>query len=193
MRIDSDQCSLWLNDTVGIRKVGRQILHRRLCRSLHIHVDGCIYLQTVLVDRIVSIFLCQLLENVVHKIGGTLAAIICVFRNMQRLLLCRCGFTVTDIAVLNHLIEHDSLALCRRIHIVDRRVIVRALWNPRKHGTLVERQILGILAKIGARRCLNTVGSLSKVDLVHVELKDFLLRILSFQLQREEYFLYLAL
>ena len=107
------------------------------------------------------------------------------------LLCCTC-LSRTDIAILDHLIEDDSFALRRCLHVVERRIVVRALWNACEHRTFIQRQILDILAEIGACCRLNPICPLTKIDLVHIELEDFLFRILTFQLKREENFLYLA-
>ena len=54
------------------------------------------------------------------------------------------------------------------------------------------RQILDILAEIGACCRLNAISPLSKINLVHIEFKNFIFRVLTLELKREKDFLNLA-
>ena len=192
MRVDSHQCPLRLNNSICIGKVCRKVLHRILCCRLKIHINGGIDLQTILINCIVPIFLSKDLKYIINKIGGPSDSIIAWFYNGQRFLLRDICLTLTDIAVFDHLIENNTFTLGCCLHIVERRVVVWTLWDTGKHCTFIQRQIFGILAKIGACCRLNAISPLTKIDLVHVKFQNFIFRVLAFELKCKKYFLYLS-
>ena len=91
------------------------------------------------------------------------------------------------------MVQDRAPALLRSLHIIEGRIIIRALWDAGKHRTFVERQILHIFPEIGLCRCLYTIGALPEINLVQVKLQYLLLGILALQLQCQKDLLHLAL
>ena len=195
VRVDGDERALRLHDTVGILAAIRQALHRLLGGALHVHVDGRVDLQAVLVDSVRAVLVDELLGDVVDEVRGL--ALVLRLRvgldEVELLILGLLGRGRVEVAVLDHLVEHGRLALLRRLQVVERRIVIRALRDAGEHRALVEREVLDILAEVRARRGLHAVGALAEVDLVEVELQDLRLRVLMLEPEGQEDFLDLAL
>ena len=172
VRVDGDERALRLHDAVGILAAIRQALHRLLGGALHVHVDGRVDLQAILVDGVRTVLVDELLGDVVDEVRGL--ALVLRLRvgldEVELLLLRLLRRGRVEVAVLDHLVEHGRLALLRGLQVVERRVVVRALRDAGEHRALVERQVLDVLAEVRAGRGLHAVGALAEVDLVEVEL-----------------------
>ena len=98
-----------------------------------------------------------------------------------------------DVAVLGHAIDHVVAARDRLVLAAERIVVVRALGQRRKIGGLRDRQFVDRLVEIQQRRRRDAVGAEAEIDLVQIELEDFLLRVGALDAQRQQRFLDLAL
>ena len=81
-----------------------------------------------------------------------------------------------------------AVVLLADIGIVERGIV----RDSDEAGALGRRQVGDLLAKVDARRTLDTVAALTEVDRVEIPLHDLGLRIALFDLQGAEDLLYLA-
>ena len=82
---------------------------------------------------------------------------------------------VGDDAVLLHAAEHIGHALLRAHALAVGVVVARSLGEAGEEGAFGEREILGVLAEIGARRQLDAPRRAAEEDRVQIDLEDFLL------------------
>ena len=71
--------------------------------------------------------------------------------------------------------------------------IARPLEQPRQHGALGERQVLGGLAKVAARRHIHAPGAAAEIGGVEVELENFVFAEGTFEPRRDDHFANFAL
>ena len=102
------------------------------------------------------------------------------------------GLLRLNIALSVHFLQDRELTLAvvllADIGIVERGIV----RDSDEAGALGRRQVGDLLAKVDARRTLDTVAALTEVDRVEIPLHDLGLRIALFDLQGAEDLLYLA-
>ena len=195
MRVNRDNRALRLHDAVAVLLAVRQVLEGSFGGFLHVHIDGRVNLEAILIDGIRTVFIDELLRDVIDEVRSFALILFLRVRldEVEFFLLCLIGRGLVDVAVLGHLVEDRGLAFLRGLEVVERRIVIRALRDAGEHRALVEREVLDILAEVRAGSGLHAVSPLAKINLVEVELEDFRLRVLALKLESQEYFLNLAL
>lgn len=92
--------------------------------------------------------------------------------DLQVFLLGSGGILRRDEAVLLHAVDDVQLANAGALGIADRVVGRRGLGQPGEHGRLSDRNALKGLAEISLGRCCKTIGPVSEINLIHVDLEN---------------------
>ena len=117
-----------------------------------------------------------------------LALRIDVQRLRQRLLV----FGLGDVIQVAHAFQDHMLAGARAFRIDHRIVARRVLRQAGQHRHFRHRQRAERLAEVDLGGAAETVGALSEIDLVHVQLEDFVLRQRAFDLVGQRHFVEFA-
>ncbi len=186
--------ALRLQDAVSVLDAFRQIIAESCFRRfLHIQIERRVDVQAFLVDRFRAVFIGQKLNDIRNEIRGRTIRIRRIgLGQLQIRFLGRGRFRLRDIAVFRHLVEHDALAVFRRFQAAERRIIIRTVRQTGQHCALRQIQLLHIFSEIHIRRRLHAVATLAEINLVHVHLKNLVLRVFPFNLQRQNHFEHLA-
>ena len=193
---ESEEGALGLGEAIGIfisvRQIGR---HDFLGFLLHIQVQGRVDLEAFFVNGIGVILVADGLDHVVDEIGCRAAGGLgCFGAGKSHIGGFRfSGLDFGDVAVLGHLVEHNGLAILRRLETSEWGIVIRAIRQARKHGALRERQILRIFAEVHMRRGLYAVATLAEINLVHVHFQDLFLGVLIFDFKSQHHFEELSL
>jgi len=161
---------------------------------LFVDVHGRVDLEAFFIEGIVAVFLGDLLGDVVDE-GSVFVGFfrLVALGEAQVLVLGVFRFCCRYVAIFDHLVEDDVLALLGFVQVVERRVVVRALGQAGQHGTLRQAQFVDVFIEIRLSRCLDAIGALAEVDLVHVHFQDFFFTVFVFDFQGQHGFLYLTL
>src|SRR5271166_1981735 len=76
--------------------------------------------------------------------------------------------------------------------VVDRRVIIGRFRQSGQHSGLFQRQVFGLLAEVVVGASLESVDSVTQVDLIRIQSKDLRLREAALDLDGEHHLLHLA-
>ena len=204
MRIYRYQCGLRLLDTIVLGIKRQVVLHCLLGIPLQVKINSGVNLQTVHINgvRTEAGVSDKLLQHKINEVGSFLFLSALYISELYRRVLCFIDLCPAVHALLFrsaeflHGIENHHHSLMGRPAVsftIEGRIVIRALGNACQHCTLIEAQLTGMLAEIGESRRFYAVGTLSEINLVQIHLKDFILGILSFQLECQENFLNLSL
>ena len=192
--VDGDDGCLRLGQAVFVSVIVGQVAHGPDGGMLLVDVHGRVNLEAFLIEGIVAVFLGDLLGDVVDEgcifVGffGLMA-----LGEAQVLVLGVFRFGSRYVAVFDHLVEDDVLALLGFVQVVEGRVVVRALRQAGQHGALRQGQFVDVFVEIRLGRCLDAIGTLAEVNLVHVHFQDFFFTVFVFDFQGQHGFLYLTL
>ena len=100
---------------------------------------------------------------------------------------------LSDVAVLQHAIEHPVAPLDRAVVMARRIIVVGRLGKRPEKGALGDVEISQRLAEIVERRRRHAIGTGAEKDLVEIELEDLVLGKGPFDAPRQQRFLELAL
>ena len=96
-----------------------------------------------------------------------------------------------DRAAVEHRLQDDVAARDRALEVDGRRVARRRLHQAGEQRGFRHRQLRRRLAEVTARRCLDAVQTVAEVDLVQIQLEDFVLGERALEPPREDQFLQL--
>ena len=111
----------------------------------------------------------------------------------QRRRPCRIRLRRGNLAVFEHGVDHEIAALLRAVRMSDRRIDCGAFGQSREQRGFVERQLLGRLAEVKLRCCLESVHAVAQKNLIGVERENLRLGETPFDLDRQHRLLHLAL
>ena len=98
-----------------------------------------------------AVLLFQVLTNLFHEIRSH-AVRLALHIQTERRILGALGFLSRDLAVFQHVVDHQVAATQCALGIVDRRIRVRRFGQARKHRGFLQRQVLGLLAEVVSSR-----------------------------------------
>ena len=99
-----------------------------------------------------------------------------------------CRICFGNITVFGHLVKDNALAVFRRFQTAERGIVIRAVRQSCNQCCLRQCQIFCIFSEINARCRLDTVATLSEINLVHIQFKNLLFRILALYFQGQYHF-----
>ena len=162
---------------IGIRKI---FLQGRFRFLLQIKIQCGVNLHALFVDRIGIILFADQVNDIIYKVRRhTIRSPLFLGPGQMDIrFFCRSGLTLGNVPVLHHLIKNDGLPLFCRFYTVERRVIIRTVRKTRYERALGKRQILHVFSKIHFRCRLDTITTLSEINLVHIHFQNFFFGIL---------------
>ena len=194
MRIDRNQSNLRLCDIILIRTLNRKLLDSSLGSLLHLKIKRRIDLQAILVDSISTVLFNQDLGYIINEIRSQLTRLgTCTICKLDCNRLSLRGSIAVDILIFHHLTQNYFLASLCGFQIIERRIVIRTLRNTCKHRTLRKRQLLGVFIEIRLSCSLDTISTLTEIDLIQIHLKDLILCILTLNLESQKDLLNLTL
>ena len=110
----------------------------------------------------------------------------------QRRTLGALRFGRGDLAVLQHVVDHQVPATQCALRIVDRRICVGSLGKPRQDRRFLQGEVLGLLAEVEVGARLEAVHAVAEINLVGVQSKDLRLGEAPLNLDGQHHFLHLA-
>ena len=90
---------------------------------------------------------------------------------------------LSDVAALEHLVEHHIAALAAALRHTDGIEQRGILAHAHQDSTFVHREIAGLLAEIGASGRLDAHGVVKEIEVVEIHCDDFLLGVIALELQ----------
>lgn len=129
----------------------------------------------------------QILAQIFAQVGSRTILMVGTVE-VERKRFCRilAVFSMIQIARLHHLREHHVSSVAGTLRIAHRVEERRVLAETDERSRLGEGKILRFLIKIGIRRRLDTHGIVQEVEVVEIECQDFLLGIVSLQLDGDD-------
>ena len=129
----------------------------------------------------------QILAQIFAQVGSrTILMVGTVEVERERFCRILAVFSMIQIARLLHLREHHVSSVAGTLRIAHRVEERRVLAETDERSRLGEGKILRFLIKIGIRRRLDTHGIVQEVEVVEIECQDFLLGIVSLQLDGDD-------
>ena len=129
----------------------------------------------------------QILAQIFAQVGSrTILMVGTVEVERERFCRILAVFSMIQIARLHHLREHHVSSVAGTLRIAHRVEERRILAETDERSRLGEGEILRFLIKIGIRRRLDTHGIVQEVEVVEIECQDFLLGIVSLQLDGDD-------
>ena len=152
--------------------VGRQAVAHRLLRGvLHLQIQSGVDAQAGFVDFSAPYFFSRYCANLLDEVRSDVVGLGLQLED-QRRALGALGFGRGDLAVLQHVVDHQVAAAQRALRIVDRRIVIRRLGQAGEDGSFFQRQIFGLLAEVVIRAGLEAIDSVAQIDLVGVQSED---------------------
>ncbi len=161
-----------------------------ISRALHGHVERRIDAQPLLMHRggairaleILADFLDEIWSKTVPRRG-----------QMQCQRRRRCGFRLlrADLALFRHIRKHQIAPRARSLRMQHRRIF-RSGNDARQKRRLGQRQLAHWLAEIIFRRRFESIIPMPEINLIAVHGQNLLLRVMPFDLNRQQHFLNLA-
>ena len=155
-------------------KIPQALFQSFLGDLLHVDVGSRIYLQTVVIEGVGSVFLLDVLSNVFSIKRDLLDEPIAAWLDVQNRVNRFGGFTACSIAFFDHPVEDVNLALFGPLRMFERRIPAGGLGKAGKHGTLGKVHIFGGFAKIVFGCRFHTVCAVAQIDLIEVKEQNLL-------------------
>ena len=164
----------------------RQILlHHLFGGPLHLEIEGGVDRKAPLIEGIVAVLGIQDLPEIIHKIGAHRRNERSFFR-ADRHLIGFGFFPSQDVPGLAHPRKHPGTPALGAFGIQKRRIGLGRSREASEQGALGQIQLFGVLAEKCPRGRFHAVGAVAEIDLVHIHLENFFLRVVALQLQRQE-------
>jgi len=164
---------------------GRTVENRLVRHQLQIEVERCVHAQSRAMHLFGSVLLLELPPHLLHEVRRNR-----VRRRLdvqsQRSRLGRFLLLAGNLAVGQHLAQHEVASPQCPLRKLDRGIILRALGQSCQQRRLRQRQIARMLAEVVFRRRLEPIRPVSQVDLVRVHLEDLVLGEHPLNLHREQ-------
>src|SRR5690606_35442870 len=158
---------------------------------LQVQVQGRVNVQAAAVHHFVAVKVQQLPQHVGDEMGRYVAGLIVLTEN-DRLLPGLPGFFFGDIAHFHHPIEDDGPAAEGGLHLAPRGIVARVPQQAGDEGRFRQVQLPHALAEVYPAGGFDAVGAVAEVHVVEVRLQNFIVRVLSYDLDRPQHFLQLA-
>ncbi len=154
------------------RAVGRIVLgklrdlisHDALCRFLQRRIEGGRHVEPGLVERLGTEQRLQLLLDIEREMGRLQIEL--QRRVVERLLPGSVSLGLGDFVVLDHEAKHHALAFLGSIRVAVGIVVGGQLGQPGQQRCLAQRQLAGILGKVGLGRGIDAVGKVAVKEFV---------------------------
>ena len=190
-RVYRNYRALRLLNTVCIGVIAGQIFQEcRFSHSLHIHINRRVNFQAVFINCVRAVFIDHQLRNVIYKIRRVLEFFRSVRGSKDNFRIFRVTFVGSVYEMIfDHLSENGISTFLSRLKIVERRIIIRAFRNTCQKRTFRQSQFLNIFIEVSFSRRLNSVRTLTEINLIQIHFQNFLLGILFFELKSQKNFL----
>ena len=111
---------------------------------------------------------------------------------LQRFFACNAGLLSSNESVFLHAFNDVQLADAGAFRVADGVVGRRCFRQAGQHRCFCHSHVFQWLAKIHLTGCCEAIGAMTQEDLVHIDLKNFLLGQKVLQFEREKHFIDLA-
>ena len=170
---------------------GETVAHGLLGGPLHLQVQRRVNPQPSFMHLLRSVLLLQILADFFHEIWGDVVGFALNVKP-QRRILGALSFCRGDLAIFQHVVDHQVPATQRALWIVDRGICVRGFGKPRQYCGLLQCKVFGFLAEIEVRTRFEAVNAVAEVNLVGVQNKDLRLGEAPLDLNGQHHLLHLA-
>ena len=167
------------------------ITYRLLRGLLHFAGDGGVNAITVFIGTF-AITVIHLLAHHFAQVRRRESNLRRVIVSVNRLSACLIELLLGDIPFIQHPRQHDVTPRDGTIHRVERVEGGRRFRQPGYHRHFVQRQLVDRFSEIDLCRSTDTIGAVTKVNLVQIKLEDLVFRQQLFNANREEDFLNLT-
>src|SRR5690606_19364199 len=99
-----------------------------------------------------------------HYLWGELTVAVRAGRSVQRRLERRVMQVLANELLLQHLPQHIATSFSVELRVLPRREVLRRRHETRERRGFGQRQLLGPLPKVEARRLLHAIASMAEID-----------------------------
>ena len=135
---------------------------------LHVDVDGGVNLQAVVIERLGTVFLFDILAHVFRIKGHLLNVQVAPWPDVQFGGDGLRGLDIGDVALFDHSVKNVDLALLGPIRILEGGIPARRLGQSGQHGTLGKVHVARGFTEVVFGCRFHAVSTVSQIDLIEI-------------------------